>query len=60
MERRSFLKNSALSTAGLLISKDLFSKPKGKIYGHNEMTYRLHTEWGALNPKKRRLMIVTR
>jgi len=52
MERRSFLKNSALSTAGLLISKDLFSKPKGKIYGHNEMTYRLHTEWGALNPKK--------
>jgi len=52
MERRSFLKNSALSTAGLLISKDLFSKPKGKIYGHNEMTYRLHTEWGSLNPKK--------
>jgi len=52
MERRSFLKNSALSAAGLLISKDLFSKPKGKIYGHNEMTFRLNTEWGALNPKK--------
>ena len=52
MERRSFLENSVLSAAGLLISKDLFSKPKGKIYGHNEMTYRLHTEWGALNPKK--------
>ena len=52
MERRSFLKNAALSDAGLLISKDLFSKPKGKIYGHNEMTFRLLTEWGALNPKK--------
>ena len=52
MERRSFLKNAALSAAGLLISKDLFSKPKGKIYGHNEMTFRLLTEWGALNPKK--------
>ena len=52
MERRSFLKNSALSATGILISKDLFSKPKGKVYGHNEMTYRLHTEWGALNPKK--------
>jgi len=52
MERRSFLKNSAFTAAGLIISKDLFSKPKGKVYGHNEMTYRLHTEWGALNPKK--------
>ena len=52
MERRSFLKNSALSAGGLFLSKDLFSKPKGKIYGHNEMTYRLHTEWGELNPKK--------
>jgi len=52
MERRSFLKNAALSAAGLLISKDLFSKPKGKIYGNNEMTFRLHTEWGALKPKK--------
>ena len=52
MERRSFLKNSALSAAGLIISKDLFSKPKGKVYGHNEMTYRLNTKWGALNPEK--------
>ena len=52
MERRSFLKNSALSAAGLLISKDLFSKPKGRIYGHNEMTYRLNTTWGSLNPNK--------
>ena len=52
MERRIFLKNSALSAAGLLISKELFSKPKGKIYGHNEMTYRLNKEWGALNPNK--------
>ena len=52
MERRTFLKNSALSAAGILISKDLFSKPKGQIYGHNEMTYRLNTQWGALNPKK--------
>ncbi len=52
MERRSFLKNTAFTAAGLIISKDLFSKPKGKVYGHNEMTYRLHTEWGALNPNK--------
>ncbi|MCX6229476.1 MAG: 6-bladed beta-propeller [Bacteroidia bacterium] len=52
MERRNFLKSSALSTAGLLIANDLFSKPKGPVYGHNEMTYHLNKEWGALNPKK--------
>jgi peptidylamidoglycolate lyase len=52
MNRRSFVKNSALSAAGLLIASDLFSKTKGPVYGHNEMTYRLNTAWGALNPEK--------
>jgi hypothetical protein len=52
MKRRSFLSASALTTAGLLISKDLFSKAKPKIYGHNEMTFILDKEWGNLNPEK--------
>ena len=52
MERRSFIKNTILSTAGLFITADLFSKSKGPVYGHNEMTYRLNTKWGALNPEK--------
>lgn len=52
MKRRDFLKNSVLSTAGLVISSDLFSKTKGPVYGHNEMTFRLDSTWGALNPEK--------
>lgn len=52
MKRRSFIKNSALAATGMFISQDLFSKPKGIVYGHNEMTYRLNTKWGALNPEK--------
>ncbi len=52
MKRRSFLKNSALTTSALFITKDLFSKSKGPIYGHHEMTYSLDTSWGALNPDK--------
>ncbi|NQU51595.1 MAG: 6-bladed beta-propeller [Bacteroidetes bacterium] len=52
MKRRSFLKASALSTAGVIVSKDLFSKNKGPIYGHNEMKFSLDNKWGDLNPEK--------
>ncbi len=52
MKRRNFLRDTALSTAGLLITKDLFSKSSGIVYGHNEMTYKLNTQWGTLNPEK--------
>lgn len=52
MERRSFVKSSALSAVGLIITKDLFSSSKASVYGHNEMTYTLNTQWGALNPEK--------
>jgi len=52
MERRSFIKNSLLSTAGFLITKDLYSQPKGPVYGHHEMKYSLDKNWGALNPEK--------
>jgi peptidylamidoglycolate lyase len=52
MERRSFVKNSAISAVGLLIAKDLFSREKAPVYGHNEMKYTLNAQWGALNPEK--------
>ena len=51
MERRTFLKNSALSAVGLIITKDLFSSSKAPVYGHNEKTYTLNAQWGALNPE---------
>ena len=52
MERRSFVKSSALTAVGLMIAKDLFSRDKGPVYGHNEMKYTLNTQWGSLNPEK--------
>jgi peptidylamidoglycolate lyase len=52
MERRFFVKNSALSAVGLIITRDLFSRGKEPVYGHNEMTYTLNAQWGALNPEK--------
>ena len=52
MKRRSFVKNSVITTAGFFITKDIMSTNKGPIYGHNEMTYRLDTKWGTLNPDK--------
>jgi peptidylamidoglycolate lyase len=52
MKRRNFVKSSTLSAFGLIITKDLFSNSKAPVYGHNEMTYTLNTQWGALNPVK--------
>lgn len=52
MKRRSFLKNSTLSTAALFITKDMFNKNTETVYGHNEMTFTMNNQWGALNPEK--------
>ena len=41
-----------ITTAGFFITKDIMNTKKGPIYGHNEMTFRLDTKWGALNPDK--------
>ncbi|QPH39187.1 NHL repeat-containing protein [Pedobacter endophyticus] len=50
MERRTFIKSTGLISASFFIAKDLLAKPKGPIYGHNEMRYRMDAKWGALNP----------
>ena len=52
MNRKEFVKNSVLGTAGIFIAKDMLAKPKGAIYGHNEMRFRINTQWGSLNPEK--------
>ena len=49
MNRRKFIGTSALTAAGLCITKDLFAKPKGPIYGHNNMRYTMDNNWGVLN-----------
>jgi hypothetical protein len=50
MNRKQFIKHSALATGSFVICKDLFSKSKGKKYGHNHMQYILDTQWCKATP----------
>ena len=52
MKRRTFLKDSSLSTISLMITTKLNSTPNGQVYGHNHMKYRLDQNWGKLNADK--------
>jgi peptidylamidoglycolate lyase len=52
MERRNFISKSAVVTAGLFITRDMFKPTTSPIYGHNGMTYQLNTKWGTLNADK--------
>ena len=45
MKRRNFIKQTTLATGSVLLMKNLFAKPKQKIYGHNNMRYTLDTSW---------------
>ena len=51
MERKNFIKNITVATSGLLIMDNLFAKhpPTEKVYGHNNMTYKLDTNWSKFN-----------
>lgn len=52
MRRRTFIKNTGLLAAGLHITRDLYSKDKGPVYGHNNMKYTLDTQWSKADPLK--------
>lgn len=52
MKRKQFIKKSTIMAAGLIITKDLFAKSKGPVYGHNNMRYRMDAKWGTLNSEK--------
>ena len=52
MKRRTFIQQTGLLAGSIIITKDLFAKPKGKVYGYNGMQYRMDAKWGALNPAK--------
>jgi hypothetical protein len=49
MLRKDFIKRSSIITGSFIIAKDLFAKPKGPVYGHNKMRYRMDKKWGELN-----------
>ncbi len=52
MNRKHFLQRSLIVTGGIILMKDLFAKPKGPVYGHNGMQFRMDPQWGKLNVSK--------
>src|SRR3978361_2188334 len=50
MERRSFIKQTALVSASFFIAKDMLAKNDGPVYGHNNMRYRMDTAWSKADP----------
>src|ERR1700749_596923 len=52
MERRTFIKTSAIATGSFFIAKDLLAKDDGPIYGHGNMRYRMDTAWSKADPMK--------
>jgi peptidylamidoglycolate lyase len=49
MRRRSFIKETAMASGGILIMHDLFAKRQDKVYGYNNMTYTINTAWSKTN-----------
>lgn len=52
MNRKLFLKQTGFLSSGLVLARDLFAKPKGPVYGHNGMRYRIDNKWGTLDASK--------
>lgn len=52
MKRRTFVKNVSIVSMGLFINKKNNSVKNSAVYGHNNMTYTLNSEWGNLNPSQ--------
>jgi peptidylamidoglycolate lyase len=52
MERRKFIKQSTVFTAGFFIAKDLLAKNDEPVYGHNNMRYRMDNTWSKADPMK--------
>lgn len=50
MERRKFIKQTAVVSATFFITKNMMAKDKGPIYGHNNMRYRMDTAWSKADP----------
>jgi len=53
--RRDFIKNTALASAALAVPSygfTILKKPelKEEIIGHGDFKYRVHKEWGNLDP----------
>jgi len=52
MERRTFIKQSAVFTGSFFIAKDMLAKDNGPVYGHNGMRYRMDKNWSKADSQK--------
>src|SRR5882757_7902994 len=52
MERRKFIKQSAVFTGSFFIAKDMLAKNDSPIYGHGNMRYRMDKDWSKADPMK--------
>ena len=52
MERREFIKHTAVLSAGFFIAKDLLAKNDSPIYGHSNMRYRMDNAWSKADSLK--------
>jgi sugar lactone lactonase YvrE len=46
------MKSAGLITAGMAVTRDLYAKDKGPVYGHNNMRYTIDTQWSKADPLK--------
>jgi len=52
MKRREFVKQASFVSGSFIIANGLMAKDKGTVYGHGNMRFRMHSDWGKLNPEK--------
>jgi peptidylamidoglycolate lyase len=52
MNRKHFLKTATIATGSLIITRDLFAKNNGPVYGHNGLTFRMDNKWSKTEPSK--------
>ena len=52
MERREFIKHTAVLSGSFFIAKDLLAKNDSPIYGHGNMRFRMDNTWSKADPMK--------
>src|ERR1700722_1312456 len=52
MQRRKFIRNSSLAFTGIVLTRDIFTRPRQKAYGYNGMLYTLDTAWSKADSQR--------
>jgi peptidylamidoglycolate lyase len=52
MQRRTFLRQTSLASTGIILTRNIFNKPRQKAYGYNGMLYTLDTGWSKADNQR--------